>query len=200
MGLQSLHVREDFPSLISQTLGNGCSQFNLTPYYHISFPYITCWILKQTIQEIKPHARTHHAVINSNSCHYYNVHFMLFHNITCYTNSLLSRIHVTTTKLLNTRCTLVATSVILWSWEWYNSHTYSNRDKLLRYSCMAQRKPRHATCQIGYPYNTADHSNSLGSFNPHVLRNSLFVIRQTQQDKLHRPKTWLWDHRTPQCE
>jgi hypothetical protein len=38
---------------------------------------------------------------------------VLFQNITCYTNSLLSHIHVNTANLLNTTCTLVATNVIL---------------------------------------------------------------------------------------
>ena len=38
---------------------------------------------------------------------------VLFRNVTCYTNSIISRIHVNTTKLYNIRCILVATSVIL---------------------------------------------------------------------------------------
>ena len=46
-------------------------------------------------------------------CHYCNVDFMLFHNVTCYSNSLLFCIHVNTPDLLNMTCTLVATGVIL---------------------------------------------------------------------------------------
>ena len=42
---------------------------------------------------------------------------MLFHSITCYTNSIASRIHVNTTILCNIMCTLVATGMILWSVE-----------------------------------------------------------------------------------
>ena len=38
---------------------------------------------------------------------------MLFHNVICYKNSLLSRIHVYTTTLLNITCTRVVTGVIL---------------------------------------------------------------------------------------
>ena len=46
------------------------------------------------------------------------LHFVLFHNITCYTNnSIISHIHVNTTKLHNITCTLVATGVILRSVE-----------------------------------------------------------------------------------
>ena len=36
-----------------------------------------------------------------------------FHSVTCYTKSIVSRIHVNTTKLRNITCTLVATCVIL---------------------------------------------------------------------------------------
>ena len=46
-------------------------------------------------------------------CHYCNVDFVLFHNATSYTNSLLPRIHINTTKLLKIMSTLIATSMIL---------------------------------------------------------------------------------------
>src|SRR5450631_1457905 len=45
------------------------------------------------------------------------ISFVLFHNVTCYTNSIASRIHVNTTKLYNITCTLVAIGVILRSLE-----------------------------------------------------------------------------------
>ena len=45
------------------------------------------------------------------------LHFVLFHNVTCYTNSLLSHIHVNTIKVRNITCTLVATCLILRSLE-----------------------------------------------------------------------------------
>jgi hypothetical protein len=45
------------------------------------------------------------------------LHFVLFHNVTCYTNSIVLCIDVNTTKLRNIMCTLVATRVILWSLE-----------------------------------------------------------------------------------
>ena len=47
--------------------------------------------------------------------HYRNVEFVLFHDVTCYTYSLLSRIHVNIAKFF--MCTLVATTVILHSVE-----------------------------------------------------------------------------------
>ena len=42
-----------------------------------------------------------------------HIYIVLFHNVTCYTNSIVSCIHVNTTKLHNITCTLVATCVIL---------------------------------------------------------------------------------------
>ena len=44
-------------------------------------------------------SRCHH-------CHYCNVDYLLFHNVTQYTNSLLSCIHVKIATLLNGMCTL----------------------------------------------------------------------------------------------
>jgi hypothetical protein len=58
-------------------------------------------------------SRCHHC----NHCHYYIVDFVLFHDVTCYTNYLLSCIYVNTMKLLNITCTLVAASMIAWSLE-----------------------------------------------------------------------------------
>jgi hypothetical protein len=46
-----------------------------------------------------------------------HISFLLLQNATCYTNSLVSWIHVNTTKLSNIMCTLVATCVILQSLE-----------------------------------------------------------------------------------
>ena len=46
------------------------------------------------------------------------LHFVLFHSVTCYTNSIVSCIHVNTTKLRNIMCALVATGVTLRSLEY----------------------------------------------------------------------------------
>jgi hypothetical protein len=45
------------------------------------------------------------------------LHFVLFHSVTCYTNFIVSRIHVNTTKLRNITHSLVATGFILRSLE-----------------------------------------------------------------------------------
>jgi hypothetical protein len=41
------------------------------------------------------------------------LHFVSFHSVTCYTDSMVSRIHVNPTKLRNIMCTLIATGVII---------------------------------------------------------------------------------------
>jgi hypothetical protein len=92
--------------------------------------------LMQTIKEVNPHPRVAPCV-NMWSvffffflCHLLNVgacichilwegqgEWTTLHSVTCYTNSIVSRIHLNTTKLCNITCTLVATDVILRSLE-----------------------------------------------------------------------------------
>ena len=55
-----------------------------------------------------------HEIMNSNCLH---ISFEIFHNVTCYTDSIVSYIHINTTKLYNITCILLARSVILWSLE-----------------------------------------------------------------------------------
>ena len=90
---------------------------NLAPCYHISLPCIMGFdnkINHQRIQTTRSHVSCCH---HCSYCHYCDVDFVLFRNVTCYTNSMLSHIHINTTLFLNTTCTLVATSVVLWSLE-----------------------------------------------------------------------------------
>ena len=64
-------------------------------------------------------------------------HFVLFHSVTCYTNSLVSHIHVNNIKLCNITSTLVATSVTLWSLECTTMYWYSG----LRLKALARLFP-----------------------------------------------------------
>jgi hypothetical protein len=54
------------------------------------------------------------------------LHFVLFHNVTCYTISTVLHIHVNTSKLRNITCTVVATSVVLRSLECICTHTHTH--------------------------------------------------------------------------
>ena len=66
--------------------------FNLPPCCHSSLSYDTSFdiqIIHQRMQTIHLHALCCH-----HYCEYCNVDFLLSHNVTCYTNSLSSNIHV----------------------------------------------------------------------------------------------------------
>ena len=76
-----------------------------------SFSYAICWMLVHACATSPGKFKwsgPHHTIKI--------LHFVLFHSVTCYTNSIVLRIHVNTTKLRNIMCTLVA-SVILRSLE-----------------------------------------------------------------------------------
>ena len=73
---------------------------NIPHYCHISLTYIMDFDI-EIIHEIFQTACSH-----ASHCHCCNVDFVLFHSVTCYSSSLLSRIHVNTTYLPNIICAL----------------------------------------------------------------------------------------------
>ena len=138
-------------SNISIPWGRDVRSSNLTPYCHISLPYITNFVINANHQRSQP-TPSHCAMCQYVECHLLilclsssyatcrmlvhayaissgkakwsgphhtikMLHLVLFHSVTCYTNSMVSNIHVDTTKLCNITCTLLATGVILRSLE-----------------------------------------------------------------------------------
>jgi len=95
------------PSLYLETLGNICARFESPSLLHISLPYITSFDTKRI------HPRNQITCSHTSCCHHCSIHFVLFHNITCYTYPLLSRIHVNITYFLNITCIMVSASMIL---------------------------------------------------------------------------------------
>jgi hypothetical protein len=98
------------PSLISQNLKERMCSVQISLLVVTSPSHITCFDIKIIHQSIRT---TCSHVSCCHHCHYCRFDFVLFHNVTCYIDSLLSRIHVNTIDLLNIMCTLVATCMML---------------------------------------------------------------------------------------
>ena len=126
-----------FLSLISQKLSLMQSTKEVNPHPHIApcvkmwsftflflilllllMPLVECWCMRPPHCPGRPSGVDHTSIgegrKNSNCPH---ISFVLFHNVTCYSNTIESRIYVNTTKPRNITCTLVATCVILRSLE-----------------------------------------------------------------------------------
>ena len=118
-----------FLSLVSRILSvmQTTQEVNHTPlaFCHVSIcgvspscsysspsSFATCWMLVNAYATSPGKAKwlgPHHIIKV--------LHFVLFHNVTCYTNTITSHIHVNTTTLRNITCTFVATCMILRSLE-----------------------------------------------------------------------------------
>ena len=133
-----MNYKHPFP----RVLGTDVCSSNFTPNCHISLPYITKFVINATTKEVNPHPCIAPCInmwsvtflffhlLNVGACichiaresqvewttpHHSNVALCVIpyrHKLHC---SIVSRIHVNTTKLCNITCTLVGPGVILQS-------------------------------------------------------------------------------------
>jgi hypothetical protein len=146
---------------------------NIPPCCHIFFTYITYLdikIIHQRIQTTRSHASHCHR------CQCCNVDFVLFHSVTCYTNPLLSRIHIDIANLLNITCTLVAIGMILWRLE---------RIFELQFTLYIWKRKLMSQIRLGFVWHDASHEQR-GEFTCHCVtmdkgnRWMLFVKQPTK--------------------
>ena len=97
------------------------------------------------------------------------------HSITCYTNSLVSLIHVNTTKLCNITCTLVATCMILHSLE-----CIIKRRRMWKARVVKGRVHGHATspgnAKWGGPHQLGWEGNAFKFHSVRCYTNSLVLL------------------------
>ena len=92
-------------SLMTRNSRERICSFIIPACCRISLPYITGFDIKIIHQRIQ-------TTCLSDYHHYCSIDIVLFHNVTCYINNLLSHILVNSTDLLNITCTLIAPGLI----------------------------------------------------------------------------------------
>ena len=95
------------PLLYPKTLGMNVLSLNLPLYCHMHLPCIMGFDI------IIIHQRNHITHSHASHCRCCNVDIVLFRNVTCYANFVLSCFQVDTTHLLNITCIVLATCMIL---------------------------------------------------------------------------------------